>query len=259
MAHYYRLQLQYQGTNYHGWQIQEECSTIQGTLNQALKILAKSDNIHTLGAGRTDAGVHALGQVVRVQIPIFIPPLALQRGLNSLLPPAIQVTQVQMAEAKFHPIKDASSKEYLYLFITDDQLLPPFWSPLVALAPRRLDFDKMQELAPLFLGEHDFVNFQTVGTQLLHTRRSIMQMEIIPHCPVALLPGLPLGVSAIRVVGNGFLKNMVRLITGALWKIGQGRVSRDQLLQALQGGRPMPEKLGPVAPPQGLYLVQVVY
>jgi tRNA pseudouridine38-40 synthase len=118
VIHHYRLVLQYKGTRYNGWQIQPEHTgiTVQGELNRALKVISKSDNVKSLGAGRTDAGVHALGQVAKVGIELVIAPESLVKALNSHLPEDIRVLHAQVSDADFFPTVHAKSKEYQYRF-----------------------------------------------------------------------------------------------------------------------------------------------
>lgn len=260
---HYKLIIQYQGTNFFGWQMQSggptPVATIQGTLHHALTVLAKTSMVKTLGSGRTDAGVHAYGQVVKVSLPLAIDPEGLRRGLNSILPASIRIAEASLVEASFHPIRDAHSKEYLYLFQTGENEILPFFQSFVAPAPKRLDWGKMQQAASCFLGEHDFCNFFTVGSDTPHTRRRILELEIIPAYSLQFFPAVEYKVSAIRIVGNGFLKNMVRLITGALWNLGAGKFELDQLDFALNSATKLADKLGPVAPAHGLYLWRVNY
>lgn len=254
--HFYKLILQYRGTAYLGFQIQtEQQKTIQGELNRVLKIITKSEEIKTIGSGRTDAGVHALAQVVRIAIPLLIKEDGLVKALNSHLPFDIRVISAEKCDENFHPIFSAKSKEYNYVFSSDTA--SPFTSDLVTYFPFELDIEKMNNACKLFLGEHDFVNFQCQGTEVATTVRKILECEVIPYDSQGHWSNLVGSYYVIRVVGNGFLKQMVRLMVGALWNIGRSKIDESDLHRALNG--PIKQRLGATAPPQGLYLKVVHY
>jgi tRNA pseudouridine38-40 synthase len=253
---FYKLTLQYRGTNYLGFQIQSgDQKTIQGEINRALKEIVKSDNIKSIGSGRTDTGVHALGQIVRVYIPLVIKPDSLVRALNSHLPADIRVIEASDCDENFHPIFSAKSKEYNYVFSLEEQ--SPFADELLTYYPHDLDIEKMNRACKLFLGKHDFVNFQCQGTEVATTVREITECEILAFDSNGHWSNLVGKYYVIRVVGNGFLKQMVRLMVGALWNIGRGKIEESDLHRALT--RPMDKRLGATAPPQGLYLKVVHY
>lgn len=252
----YKIHIQYKGTQYLGFQVQSEGSTIQGEINRALKTISKSEEIKTIGSGRTDSGVHALGQVLRIEIPIDIEPESLVKAMNSHLPTDIRVISASRVQDNFHPIYSAKSKEYNYVFCLDS-VPSPFLRELVTYFPKDLDVDLMQKAAQEFCGEFDFINYQCVGTEISSTIRTIMKCEIM-HCKStdhwAQFTG---DYYVLKIVGNGFLKQMVRLIMGALVSVGRGKVSLVELRESLQ--KPLQNRLGPTAPPQGLYLLEVHY
>lgn len=256
MNQHYRLTIQYKGTQYLGWQVQPESAgrTVQGELNRALKVVSKSDEVRTLGAGRTDAGVHALGQVVKASIPLAINPENLIKALNVKLPDDIRVIAAEDSDAEFFPTVHAKSKEYHYRF-TANPTFTAFQNELIANYPFVLDLELMQKACQILIGEHDFSNFYCEGTEVASNVRTIFECEIlsVPQGHWGMLP--PHYV--FRIVGNGFLKQMVRLLMGAVWNVGRGKISLEQFKAALS-----PEKvkrLGPVAPPEGLYMVCVNY
>ncbi len=256
MLFHYRLVLQYKGTNYLGWQIQPSHygKTIQGELNNALKIISKSEDIRSLGSGRTDAGVHALGQVVKVSIPLEIEAVKLIPALNIKLPDDIRVISSNQCDDDFMPTIQAKSKEYNYRF-TSTKFFTALQNELITNYPYSLDLEKMQNACKLLVGRHDFVNFYTEGTEVNSTIREIY------HCEITKISGhewdfLPEHYN-FKIVGNGFLKQMVRMLVGAIWNIGRGKVSLEQFETALSGLKM--DRLAPVAPPQGLYLVCVNY
>jgi tRNA pseudouridine38-40 synthase len=253
---YYKLTLQYKGTDYLGWQIQPEHygRTIQGELERATRVVAKTENIKTLGSGRTDAGVHAIGQVVKLTMPLQIDPQNLIPALNVNLPDDIRVVSSELTTENFHPTFQAISKEYHYCF-TAEKFHSALGKEFVANYPYQLNMNLMQEACKELLGTHDFVNFFTEGTDVSSTIREIYNCEIefVEAGPMSILPGH----FKFKIVGNGFLKQMVRLLVGAIWNIGRGKVLLEDFKKALEV--PKTHRLGPVAPPEGLYLARVNY
>lgn len=254
MTHYYRLLVEYKGTGYLGWQIQPEGKTIQGEINRALKNISKSENVRTLGSGRTDSGVHALGQVVKASIDLEINPVNLLRALNSHLPSDIRVKEVTLSDEEFMPTVNAKSKEYHYRFITGRNP-NAFQGDFIASCPHDIDPELVRKACEILLGEHDFLNYFCEGTEVNSTVRTIF------HCGLkegerldgALFPEHYL----FFIEGSGFLKQMVRLLVGALWNVGRGKISLEEFQASLNP--PKRERLGVVAPPEGLYLVRVNY
>jgi tRNA pseudouridine38-40 synthase len=255
VLNFYKGVLEYRGTGYQGWQIQPDPSkTIQGEINRALKKISKSEQIKTVGASRTDAGVHACQQWIRIEIPLKIDPEALKRGINSLLPPEIHFSQVMICEESFHPIRDAQSKEYHYLF-SCEQEISPLWCDLITHYPYPLDLSLMEQAAAKFIGKHDFANFFCTGSETPSTERTVYLSEIRSIPSVVSESLSPPRHFLFQVVGDGFLKQMVRLMVGAIWAVGQGRLSVDQLDDAI--ALRATGKVGVVAPPQGLYLKKI--
>lgn len=254
---FYKLVIKYDGTNYCGWQVQDDQRTIQGELNKTLKIITKSDSVKSVGSGRTDTGVHALGQVVRIELPFSFEGKKLVRAINSNISEDIRVISAEECDDQFHPVFSAISKEYIYLFSKDISLFPHLRN-LVVETDFDLDFKLMESGLKLFLGEKDFCNFDTVGTPQKTTIRTIFDAEIksfeLPSYPVGYFPE----VKMIRIHGNGFMKQMVRLMCGTLFELGRGKISLDQINEYLKGTK-FERKLAPVAPAHGLYLYQVHY
>lgn len=255
MISYYRLLLQYKGTHYLGWQVQPESAgkTVQGELNKALEIVSKA-KAQSMGAGRTDAGVHALGQVAKVGIELEILPENLVKALNVNLPDDIRIIHAEKSDHEFFPTVHATSKEYQYRF-TCSRSFTAFQNDLIVNYPFELDIGKMQEACKVLVGEHDFINYFCEGTEVSSTVRIIFECEIqkIEQGDWGMLPSH----YALRIVGNGFLKQMVRLIMGALWNVGRGKISVEEF--ALSLGSRKTQRMGAVAPPQGLYMVRVIY
>lgn len=256
MITHYKLIIQYKGTRYSGWQIQLGTSeiTVQGELNRALSQVSKSDDVKTLGSGRTDAGVHALGQVVKASIPLVIAPENLVKALNVNLPDDIRVIHAELSDEKFMPTNHAKSKEYHYRF-TSQRMFTAFQNDLIQNYPFDLDLAKMREACKLLVGEHDFANFFCEGTDVSSTVRTIFSCDIveIEQGEWEMLPAH----LVFRISGNGFLKQMVRLLMGAIWNVGRGKISLEEFQSAL--GPTKVQRLGPVAPPNGLYMVRVNY
>lgn len=252
----YKITVQYKGTHFAGFQVQTHHKTIQGEINCVLKTLSKSDDVKSVGSGRTDAGVHALAQVMRIEIPVDIPVLGLIRGMNSLLPKDIRVTEASISTNDFHPIYSAKSKEYNYVFTTSE-IISPFAEELMTHFPFDLDIELMMKGCQIFCGEYDFINYQCTGTEIESTVRKILSCEIVRFESVGHWGNLASEYYVLKVVGNGFLKQMVRLLMGALVSLGKRKITLEDIKKSLK--TPLNNRLGPTAPPQGLYLKEVHY
>lgn len=256
MIAHYKLIIQYKGTRYSGWQIQLGTTelTVQGEIMRALTVISKSEDVKSMGAGRTDAGVHALGQVVKVSMPLTIATESLVKAMNVNLPDDIRVLSAELSDENFHPTVHAKSKEYHYRF-TAERTFSAFQNELIANYPFELDLKKMQEACKLLVGEHDFTNFYCEGTEVSTYIRKIFSCDILenPQGDWQMLPSH----YVFRINGNGFLKQMVRLIMGAVWNVGRGKITLEEFRSAL--GPTKVQRLGPVAPPNGLYMVRVNY
>lgn len=249
----YKITIQYKGTNYFGWQVQKKERTVQGVLNSALRKIAQSDSIKTLATGRTDAKVHALAQIVRIDLPILIPAEALTKALNSLLPDDIRILNTEISDQSFSPITDSKKKEYHYLF-TNNQHFSAFQSDLYTNFPYKLDIQKMKTAANYLVGDRDFMNYFCKGSNTTTTIRTIFETEIIHHKTSTPYLGLD-EYYIFRIQGSGFLKQMVRLIMGALIEVGREKVTQNDFEMSFH--KLMDRKLGPTAPPEGLYLHSV--
>lgn len=241
-----RLLLEYDGTRYHGWQRQKNALTVQEVLETALARLT-GQALKVIGSGRTDAGVHALGQVANFQIISPLPLQAFLHGLNSLLPPDIAVLKVEEAPPGFHARKSALAKTYEYRILNR-----PVRSPLNQhhgwWLPYALDLEVLREAAWALPGEHDFAAFQASGSGVKNTGRRVEAAAWHSH------PG---GWLCFTITADGFLRGMVRSLVGTMVEIGRGKRPPTDLA-ALLISRDR-RRAGPTAPPQGLYLVEVKY
>lgn len=261
----YKIEIEYFGANYFGFQIQLNKPTIQGELHIAIEKIIHSKDFKTIGSGRTDAKVHAFFQVVKVEIPIKLSELALKNALNSHLPMDIRVKNVAFSDENFHPIYSAVSKEYHYYF-SNVETPSVFLREKMANIKLPLNLKIMEEGCRLLCGEHEFVRFQCQGTEVSTTVRKIFNCEIVKIESSGLWSNYISEYFVLKITGNGFLKQMVRLIMGAIWNLGLGKITLLEFEEAL---RPIPlseyktihlkKRLGPTAPPEGLYLMKVQY
>lgn len=275
-----KLTLAYDGTDFHGWQIQPGQSTVQGLLVEVLQQLTQ-EHIVLYGAGRTDAGVHAWGQVANFSTSSVLTANGFARGLNALLPPTIRVRAAEEVGPDFHARWSAQAKTYIYR-VYRGRVVPPFHWRYVLHDSHPLDFAAMAEAARAFLGEHDFTSFAaSSGSEEIDqdriTLRTVYSSEMIgcsgessgPSARPSLGPSreLPPGdlpwpilgpeewVYVVR--GRSFLRHMVRKIVGALLEVGRGRVQPSDIPRLLE----LRDRAcsGPTAPPQGLCLLSVEY
>jgi tRNA pseudouridine38-40 synthase len=243
-----RITVSYDGSNYHGWQVQPNLLTIQGTVEQVLaEIEGRHTDVHA--SGRTDAGVHALAQVAAFSIENPIPADNLRRAMNRLLPKDIRVLDACETHADFHPRFNARAKTYEYR-ISRVEVCSPFERLYVQHHPFPLDTAAIIEAAPLFEGEHDFSAFAASDPKdaLGHSKvRTIFSSS-------ARLDGDRL---IYRVRGSGFLKHMVRNLVGTLLEVGKGNLSRADMEAFIR--TPNHIKAGASVPAQGLFLISVEY
>ncbi len=245
-----RLLLQYDGREFVGWQRQERGVSIQGTIEDALaKIDGGAVTLH--GAGRTDAGVHALGQVASARMNSPLDDETLARALNANLPPAVRVVDVATVADDFHARFSARSKTYEYR-IWNGAAIPPFIRQYAWHVPQRLAVDVMQQAANAFIGEHDFAAFQGTGSTVHTTVRTVTSARWIEGEPNA--GGRLL---SFEMSGAGFLRHMVRAVTGTLIEIGLGRRAADDIPRLLASRDR--SQAGRTAPACGLFLMRVEY
>jgi tRNA pseudouridine38-40 synthase len=235
-----KIQVAYDGTAFHGWQVQPGLPTIQGALEEIVSGM-EGRPVHVAGSGRTDAGVHALGQVAAFSIENPIPLPNLRRAVNRLLPHAIRVLSTEEVDPEFHPRFDAKAKTYEYRIVRSEVCSPFEW-PYAHHFPYPLDEERMVECARAFEGEHDFTAFAASDERDAEGKSKVRRVfsSVVERGE---------GRLVYRVRGSGFLKHMVRNVVGTLIEAGKGNVDL--------GG--LPEWSGPTAPAKGLFLMSVEY
>jgi tRNA pseudouridine38-40 synthase len=242
----YAMLLCYDGTAYHGWQVQKNavsvCSTIQDAMSEAFGVRVK---LH--GCGRTDAGVHAKRYVAGFRAPLTIPAERIPLAVNPLLPRDISILRAARVPPEFNAIGSCIRKEYTYSAYTA-QCRDPFADRYAYHFPRKLDIAAMSDAAGIFRGRHDFSAFRTSGsTEVLTTVRTVFDSEIISGN----------GFLHYRVSADGFLYNMARAIAGTLLYVGIGKIDACQVSRLLEGGKRA--DAGPTAPPHGLSMTGTWY
>lgn len=240
-----KLTLEYDGTDYVGWQVQLNGPSIQGKLEEALGVLLKQP-VRVVGAGRTDAGVHALGQVASFLSPLDLPLRAYVAGLSSLLPRDIAVVAAEQRPEGFDARRAARGKIYRYRIVNR-----PWRSPVERRQAweifRPLDDAAMRAAAPALLGRHDFSAFRASDCQASTTVREVRRLEVRREGEIV----------TVEIEATAFLKHMVRNIVGTLVEVGTGRRAADSLAELLASGDR--DRAGVTAPAHGLCLVEVFY
>jgi tRNA pseudouridine38-40 synthase len=252
-----KLTLAYEGTAYVGWQRQPNGTSIQGSLEAALATI-EGRPVVAVGAGRTDAGVHALGQVASIQLSHQISPEALVRAVNARFPTDIRLVSAEEVSATFHARFDATAKTYRY-HLLHGAVTSPFARRYGWFVGASLDRDRMADAARLLVGERDFAAFQATGGATRTTVRTLFGLTIKCASPGPWSAGGDddAAMTVIDARGSGFLRHMVRVLVGTLVEVGRGRRSCADVEDALRtGDRAM---AGQTAPPHGLFLMNVEY
>jgi tRNA pseudouridine38-40 synthase len=240
-----RLTIAFDGTAYHGWQIQQGASTLQGLLSEAIARITR-ESVTLTGSGRTDAGTHARGLVANFYTESRIPAAQLVRALNSVMPRDIRVLSARRVPADFHARRNAISKVYRYQMYLGP-IRPPHLLREYFHYPYPIDIPKMQSAAGLFVGEHDFASFAKANAAVSSTVRRIFRCELKKIGSRLFL----------TVEGNGFLHHMVRNMAGTLLEVGRGTISLDEFQELfIKHDRRL---AGFTAPSHGLVLLKVQY
>lgn len=243
-----RFDVAYDGTDFHGWQVQPNLPTIQGTLEEVIGAI-EGVPVNVAGSGRTDAGVHAYAQVAAVSINNPIPPANFRWAVNRQLPRSIRISNVLEVAEGFHPRFDACGKVYEYR-IFRDEICPPFQRHFVYHHPFPLNEEAMAAAAALLVGEHDFGAFAASDDSDRANRSKVRQI----FSSTLTRSG---EVLTYRVGGSGFLKHMVRNIVGVLLQVGRGNLGEQDIRERLRPDCSIAP--GPTAPASGLFLVTVHY
>jgi tRNA pseudouridine38-40 synthase len=241
-----KLNIEYDGTHYRGWQVQREDQTVQGMIEEKLAVLT-GERVHLIGSGRTDAGVHAFGQVAHFKTKSQMDIRTIQRALNSLLPSDIVVQKAEEVGEGFHARKQSKSKIYEYR-ILNRNLRSAFLQGYAWHIPPKLDFREMKKASQRLIGEHDFSSFRSVGSPTRTAVRKVIRAEWNRDRN---------GLLRFEIEANGFLKQMVRSIVGTLVEVGKGKINSEAFRRILESkDRKM---AGPTAPAHGLFLKEVKY
>ncbi len=261
----WKLTLAYDGTAFHGWQVQPGLPTIQGTLAEALHRMT-GESVLPQGSGRTDAGVHALGQVASFNLEAPIPPERFHRALNHALPSSIRVLSTEIVADTFHARHSAVRKTYEYRIFPrkdaagQDRICSPFLAPFVWDCPLHIDLHTMQQAAMHIAGTHDFTSFAARDPDST-ARLATEDPDASPISPVRTIDHSQWsereGLLVYRVTGSGFLHHMVRNLVGTCVEVGSGRIPSNSIPSILAARDR--SAAGPTAPASGLFLVEVEY
>ena len=241
-----KLTVAYDGTDYCGWQIQPNGITVEEVLNKALSDLTK-ETVKVIGASRTDAGVHARGNVAVFDTESQMPPDKICMALNQRLPEDIRVQVSEEVPSDWHPRKCTCVKTYEYR-ILNRRINMPIERLYSHFCYYKLDVDRMQAAANMLAGEHDFKSFCSVRTQVTDTVRTVYKIDVERNDD---------DIITIRVTGNGFLYNMVRIIAGTLMAVGTGHIQAEDMPSILEAKDR--RAAGPTAPARGLTLIEMKY
>ncbi|HEX8144245.1 MAG TPA: tRNA pseudouridine(38-40) synthase TruA [Pyrinomonadaceae bacterium] len=247
----YKLTIQYDGTDFHGWQAQGEQRTVQGELSRVLGLIeGRSVTVH--GSGRTDAGVHAEGQVASVHLEREVSPEKLRAAINAHLARDVRVLEACRVPDDFHARYSARGKTYCYR-IFNGPVVSPFWYRYALRESRPLDLERMRACARLFLGQHDWTAFSSAQSDSETRVRNVTGLEVVERWDERGRGRL----IEIEASADGFLRYMVRSIVGTLLEVGRGRLDEARVERAIASGER--ELVGATAPACGLTLLRVRY
>ena len=240
-----KLIIEYDGKDFNGWQKQPNKLNIQGEIERAIKEITGED-VELNASGRTDAGVHALGQVANFKTNSNIPVEKIPIALNTKLKRSIRILLAEEVEESFHSRYNCKKKTYRYV-INNSENGTAIYRDLEYNFSQKLDVGKMKNAAQYFVGEHDFKGFKASGTSAKSSVRTIYKADVYKENEKVI----------IELTGNGFLYNMVRIISGTLIEVGVGKILPEEIQDIIKSGKR--ERAGKTLPPQGLYLVRVEY
>jgi len=241
-----KLTIEYDGTNYHGWQIQKNANTVQETIEKAISKLLDS-HVGIVGCSRTDVGVHAYGQIAHFLTNSSIPGDKFSYAINNLLPDDIVIKKSEEVSVDFHSRYSSKGKKYRYLIYNNAHSSAIMRNRAYHVRPQ-LDFEAMQKASQYFSGRHDFSAFQATGGQVRSAIREIYSMDVFKKED---------NLIGIEVSGNGFLYNMVRIIAGTLIYVGMGKIAASEIPQIIDSLDRT--RAGKTAPAKGLYLMEIYY
>ena len=241
-----KLTIEYDGKDFNGWQKQPNKLNIQGTIEQAIKQIT-GEEVDLNASGRTDAGVHSLGQVANFKTNSKLPIEKWPLALNANLKKSIVIKKAEEVDERFHSRLSCKKKTYRYV-INNSKYGTAIYRNLETHIPMKLDVEKMKEAVKYFEGEHDFKAFKASGTSSKSSVRTIYKAEV---------KEMPDERIWIELTGNGFLYNMVRIIAGTLVEVGLGKIKPEEISDIIKSGKR--ENAGKTLPPEGLYLVTVEY
>jgi tRNA pseudouridine38-40 synthase len=247
----YRLTIQYDGTDFHGWQVQVKLRTVQGELEKAIGMLEDAE-VKVIGSGRTDAGVHAEGQVANVRLNRLFTPKKLCAAINGNVGRDVRVLNIEEVSDDFHSRFSAKLKTYVYR-VVNAPVMSPFWLRYAHHESRFLDVNKMSETANLFLGEHDWTAFSAARSDVENRVRTVTEFIINSRWDTR----ANASIIEFRISANGFLRYMVRSIVGTMLEVGCGEKDSDTILAAIEDGNR--SLAGKTASASGLTLLRVDY
>jgi tRNA pseudouridine38-40 synthase len=247
----FKLTVQYDGTDFHGWQIQNELRTVQGELTAALSLIdGREVTVH--GSGRTDAGVHAEGQVASVDLRREITPDKLRAAINGNLGKDVRVISAEVVADDFHARFSALGKTYVYR-VVNGPVMSPFWLRYAHQESRTLDLEAMRQSAEVLQGTHDWTAFSSAQADAESKVRTVSKVEVMKRYDKRGQTNL----IEIDASADGFLRYMVRSIAGTLLAVGRGELDSEAIKEALSSGDR--SLVGPTAPARGLTLLSVKY
>jgi tRNA pseudouridine38-40 synthase len=247
----FKLLIQYDGTDFHGWQVQENQRTVQGELERTVSLLENAE-VHVAGSGRTDAGVHAEGQVANIRLNRLFTPDKLRVAINGNLWRDVRILNVEKATDDFHARFSAKVKTYVYR-VVNAPVMSPFWLRWAHHESRPLDVGRMKDAARLFLGEHNWTAFSAARSDVGNRVRTIKSFTVESFWDAR----ANASIVEFRISANGFLRYMARSIVGTMLEVGRGEKDFDTIQTAIGGGNR--DLAGNTAPANGLTLLKVGY